>query len=127
MQCPTIKFRQLLIRNTILVRVEVVEIAQEKATGIPNLSIGFDEMVQDFRRDPKIIAIVLRRDPETQNFCARLFNHVLRRDNVPGRLGHLLALPIEDKTVGQDRLVGRAMIGDDAGQQGTMEPASVLI
>ena len=84
-------------------------------------------MGQDFRRNPKIIAIVLRRNPQTEDFCAGLFDHILRRDDVPGRLGHLLALPIEDKAVGQNRLVGRAMIGDDAGQQGAVEPASMLI
>ena len=56
-------------------------------------------MGQDFWRNPEIIAIILRRDPQTQDFCARLLDHILRRDDVPRRLGHFLALPIENKTV----------------------------
>ena len=126
-QSPTIQFRQLLIRNTIASRVKIVEITQQKPAGIPNLSIGLDEMIQDLLGDPKIITIILRCHPQTQDFCARLFDHVLRRDDVAGRLRHLLALPIEHKAMGQNRLVGRAMIGDDAGQQGAVEPASMLI
>src|ERR1043165_3812025 len=84
-------------------------------------------MGQDFRRNSNIIAIILRGDPQTQNFRARLFNHVLRRDDVPGRLGHLLALSIENKTMGQDSLVGCAMVGDDTGEQGTVKPAPMLV
>ena len=89
------------------IRVKIIEVTEHEPAGIPNLSIGLDEMVQNFRRNPKIITIILRRNPQTQDFCARLFDHVLRRDDVPRRLGHLLAGPIEHKAVGQYSLVWR--------------------
>src|SRR4029077_11756868 len=56
-----------------------------------------------------------------------MFNHVLRRNNVPCRLRHLLALPIENKPMGQDSLVWRTMIRDHSGQQCTVKPAPMLI
>ena len=49
MQSPTIQLRQLLIRDSVLPRIEVVEITQQKATGIPNLSIGLDEVGSGFQ------------------------------------------------------------------------------
>src|SRR6476646_1427992 len=109
------------------VRVKIIEVTEHEPAGVPNLSVHLDELIENLLGNSNIIAIILRRDPQAQNFGPRLLDHVLRRDNVPGRLRHLLALPIENKTVGQDSLVWGAMVGDDAGQQGTVEPAPMLV
>ena len=46
---------------------------------------------------------------------------------LPADFDIFLPCPSSDKAVGQYRLVGRAMIRDDTGQQGAVEPASMLI
>src|SRR6476646_11172004 len=109
------------------VRVKIIEVTEHEPAGVPNLSVNLDELIENLLGNSNIIAIILRGDPQTQDFCPGLFDYILRRNNVSGRLRHLLALPIEHKAVGQDSLVGSAMIGDDAGQQGAVEPASMLI
>src|SRR5262249_24788448 len=56
-----------------------------------------------------------------------LLDHILRRHDVPRRLGHFLALSVQHKPMRQDGHIRRAMVGDYAGQQGAVKPAAVLI
>src|SRR5262249_36587275 len=77
--------------------------------------------------DAHVVSIILRRDPEAKNFCAGLLDDILWRHDVAGRFRHLFALPVQHEPVGQYSLVGSTPIGDDARQQGAVEPSPMLI
>jgi hypothetical protein len=51
----------------------------------------------------------------------------LRRDDVAGRFGHLLALAIDHEAVRQQGLVRRVAVAGAAGQQTGLEPAAMLV
>ena len=84
-QRPSVKLRQLLVGDSVNGGVEIIEVAQEEAAGVSDLAIRVDQMRQDRRRDAQVLAIILRGDPETKDFCAVLLDDLLGRDNIAGR------------------------------------------
>ncbi len=107
--------------------IEINEITQHKADGVADLAIGIGQLAEDILRDPDIVAIILGGGPEPQDLGPVLLDDRLRGDHVADTLGHLLALAVHHKAVGQHRLVRSRPPGADRGQKSALEPAPVLI
>ena len=66
-------------------------------------------------------------DPKTQNVSAVLADNFLGKYHVALGLVHYLALAVNYPAVGADRLVRSLACGRNRGEQGALEPASVLV
>ena len=71
--------------------------------------------------------IVGRSHPQAQDIRAILFHYFLREDAVAQGFGHLASLAVHYPAMGNNRPVRRAPSPGDGGQQGGLEPATVLI
>src|SRR5690606_35393149 len=84
-------------------------------------------LLQDVKGDPDIAAVVGGRSPQPENVRAEFLDHLVRRDDVPQRLGHLAPLAVDDKAVGEHRPVRRLAPGGHRGEKRRLEPPAVLI
>ncbi len=66
-------------------RLEISKIAEEKAAGVANAPVCFAQPLQNVGRDANIVAIVLRRHPQAQDFRAVLLDDLFRGDHIPER------------------------------------------
>ena len=107
--------------------IKVVEVAEEITAGVSDPAIALDETGENFGGEPDVITVILRRYPQTEDFGPVGGHDLLWGNDVPQRLGHLPALSVYDKAVSQDLLIGRPIPRPHRGQEGTMEPAPVLI
>src|SRR5688500_16622130 len=64
LQYPAIHFIELADRDRVLLRLEVVEIADQKPRGVSEPAIGFDQPIENLVRDTHVLAKVLGGDPQ---------------------------------------------------------------
>ena len=86
-----------------------------------------DDALEDLVRHGHLVAVVGRGDPQAQHVRAERIHHLLRRDHVAERLGHLAALRIDREAVREHFVVRRAAVHRRRGQQRRLEPAAVLV
>ena len=63
-QRPALEGGQPVVRHGIALRVEVVEVCEEKARGIADPPVRLDELPQDLLGDAHVLAVVLGRHPQ---------------------------------------------------------------
>jgi hypothetical protein len=63
-QRPAIDRQQLLDLHRVLLRVEVVEVAQGVAQRVADLAVALAELVEDLLRRPDVVAVVAGGDPQ---------------------------------------------------------------
>src|SRR3989442_1546336 len=108
-------------------RIVISQVAQEKPSCIAYFPITLSKLSQNRLGYPDIFLIVLTGHPEAQDLRAILLDDFLWRHDVAGRFRHLVAFAVEHEAVREHGLVRRAPVGGDAGQQGAVEPAAVLV
>ena len=127
-QRVTINLQPLGHRQQILPRVEVGRrVGEQESQGIADAAIGFGHTLEDLVRDRQLARVIGGGRPQAQDIGAERVGHLLRRDDVALRLGHLHALAIDDEAVRQQRLVRRAAIDGAASQERALEPATMLV
>ena len=108
-------------------RIEVVEIRQQVAAGVPDLPVRLDHPLQDLSADAQLLAEVAHRDPQPQRLGAALLDHLLRQDGVAERLRHLPAVDVDQEAVGEHFAERRPSARAEADEQRALEPAAMLI
>ena len=136
LQHPAVQQRQVCHRNGIGGGVEVVQIAEQVSAGVAHFSVDVRELAQDSGADGHIGGVVHRAHPEPQHISAvgRLLLLVLaplddhhRINDIAEGFAHLSPLLVEGEAMGEYALVGGMAVDGHGGEQGTLEPAAVLI
>ncbi|MPL90964.1 hypothetical protein SDC9_37023 [bioreactor metagenome] len=107
--------------------VKARERAQHEAQRVAQTAIAVRGALQDLRPDALVGGIVGLRHPQPQDVGAVFVDHLLRRDGVADRLGHLHALLVEREAMRHHVAIGRAADRGRALQQRGVEPAAVLV
>ena len=110
-QRQTVNRPELVKRQRIVRRIKIKQVPQHETAGITNPTVGFGHPVENFIGNPVIVTIVLCRTPQSQYVGAILLDDILRRNDIPHRLTHLTSLTIQNKAMGQDRMVGGVAAG----------------
>ena len=126
-QRPLVQIGQVSISDCIGLGIEISEVAQNIAGRVADLQIVLREMLEHILGDTHILTVVRRGNPQAHNISAVLFENVLRGNAVAERLGHLLALLINDHAMRNDRLIRRLALRCDRGQHRGLEPAAILV
>ena len=126
MQNPAFQFWHVFRINTVGLG-EVVERPQHKAHGVAQTTVAVGNALDDLIADAKVSGIVGLCHPQTQDVCAVFVAYVFGGDGVADGFGHLHALFIQRKAVGQNALIGRATFGAASLKHGRMEPTAVLV
>ena len=108
-------------------RVEIVQVAQDKAGGVADPPVDIGQLIEDIWGDADIAPEIGGGNPQPQNICAVLLPDFFRSNDVAQGLGHLIPFPIHHHTVGEHRPVGSLALGGHRHRQGGLEPAPVLI
>lgn len=126
-QRPAVEFFHLVIGDGVGGRVEIGEIAQEIPEGVADLAVHVAHALDDLVAQTDVALVVHAGDPQTEHVGAVLVDDLLRSDHVAHGLGHLAAFFIHGEAVGEDGLVRSAAVDGDAGEEGAVEPAAVLV
>src|SRR5262245_1290804 len=124
---PALELGQAGARHRVARRIEVVEVREEKAGGVPDAAVRLDEAGEDLLRDAHPLAAVGGRDPQAEQLGADAPGDRLGRDHVPEALRHLPPADVDEEAVRDHRVVRRAALDRDAGQERAVEPAPVLV
>ncbi len=122
-----VQFLPVLYGNQVFFRVEIVEVPQHEAGGVPETPVGIAQLLQDIGRQAHVVPVVLRGDPQAQDFGAVLVHDFLGGDDVAQGFGHLAAVAVHHEAVGQHPFIRRRPPGAHAGQEAAVEPAPVLV
>ena len=126
-QDPAIDVAHLGIRHRLRSRIEVAQVRQQEARGVPDLPIALGDPRHDLLADRHVVAVVHHGNPQAEDVGAVLFDDVLRRDDVADRLRHLAALLVHDEAAGDDPLERRAVLDPAADEERRLEPAAMLV
>ena len=126
-QRPAVDILQRIGRHRILVRVEPMQVAQDKARGVADFAVGFGQLFQNILRQAHIHAIIQRCHPQAQNIRAVLVDNLAGGNDIAQRLGHFAALAVHRPAVGQHALVRRFAAPRHSGQQRRLEPSAILV
>ncbi len=124
---PAVEGDQVGGGNPIGGGVEAVEVGEEEAEGVADAAVGVGGALEDFVGDAHFAPVVGGRDPEADDVGAEGLHDVLGPDDVALGFGHFFALGVDGEAVGEDLGVGRPVVDGDAGEQGGLEPAAVLV
>ena len=124
---PLVDGHEIVCRYHILLGIEIIQIAEDIARGVADLTIRLAHLLEDIARNADIGLVVGGRDPQTEHVGAVLLCDLLRADTVAQRFTHLAALHIEDHAVGQNGAVRSDALRRDGGEQGALEPSAVLV
>ncbi len=126
-QRVAVNFQPLINRQHVFGCIKISSIGQNETQGIADTAIAFNDALEDFVRNRQFTGVVGRCRPQTEDFRAHFVGNLLRGNDVALRFRHLVALAIDHKTVGEQRLVGRAAINRTTGKQRRLEPAAMLV
>eukprot|EP00968_Pinguiococcus_pyrenoidosus_P022262 scaffold3100_cov248-Pinguiococcus_pyrenoidosus.AAC.17 len=119
-----------------LVGREVTHAADQVSERVPDLAVVVERLLDDVVPDGYVRRVVYAGDPHAQRVGAvrRLLLLVLpsvddlgREHDVAERLAHLAPLLVHDEAVGEHRLVRSLPAGGNAREEGTLEPAAMLV
>lgn len=71
-QCPAIKLFHLPVGNAVYRRVEIVQVAQDKAGGVADPPVDIGQLFEDIWGDADIAPEIGGGNPQPQNICAVL-------------------------------------------------------
>src|SRR5262245_3438163 len=123
---PTVEFWQTL-SDRVAAGLEIIEVTDQKACCISQLSVSLYEAIDDFVRDPNVLAVILGRRPEPEDFGAVLLDDFLRRDDVAEGFGHLAPFAVQGEAVSEHAAIRWPRARRDGGEQGGMKPTAMLI
>ena len=103
------------------------KVPQQEAHRVPQAAIAVGHPFQDFLPDPQIDRVIRLRHPKPQDIGPIFANHLLRRDSVAERLGHLHALLVQREAMRQHTPVRRAPLRPAGLQHRRMEPPAMLV
>src|SRR5471032_91288 len=124
---PAVQGEHVLVRQDVGGRVETGQVRQQEACGITDTAVGIGATGQDLVRHGDFARVISRRYPQTHDVGAQGVVDLFRLDHVLQRLGHLAARLVDGEAVGQQLAVRRVVVDGAAGQQGGVEPATVLV
>ena len=124
---PLIQPTELFKRQLIFRGIKITQIAQQITKRVPDFSIGFGQLFQDFFGKPDVILIITGRHPKAENVGAEFFHDILRRHDIAGRFRHFLSFPVYDKSMRQNTVKRRMAVKRDCGRQSALKPAPVLV
>src|SRR5476651_35004 len=124
---PAVQGEHVLGRQDVGGRVETGQVRQQEACGITDTAVGIGATGQDLVRHGDFARVISRRYPQTHDVGAQGVVDLFRLDHVLQRLGHLAARLVDGEAVGQQLAVRRVVVDGAAGQQGGVEPATVLV
>ena len=99
MQNHPLQLRHIFIRNTQCLII-MMQIAQQKPQRVAQLAIAIHTGLDHLLANALIFPIISGHHPQPEDIRPILFDHILRRDSIFPRLGHLLALVIKGKPMG---------------------------
>ena len=135
-QREAVNGRQLGVRHRLLLRVEVMQVAQQVAQRAPQLAVRLRHLLHDAGANEHIGCVVHAGHPQPQGvrpirrlllLVGAALNQAPGVNHVANGLAHLLPLLVQHKAVGQHTLVRRLARGRHAGEQAALEPAPVLV
>ena len=126
-QRVAVDFQPFFGRQGVFLRVKIDGVGQQEAQRVADAPVGFDNALQNFVRDRDFTGIIGGCCPQAQDVGPQSVGNLLRGDDVAHRFGHLAALAVDDETVRQECLVRRTTVNRAAGQQRTLEPATMLV
>ena len=126
-QCPLIQLRHICVCNSVGLRIKVKQVAQNVASRVTDLEVVLRQMLEHVLGNTHILTVVRRSNPQTHYICAILLEDILRSNTIAQRLGHLLALLINNHTVGDNRLVRSLALRSNRSQHRGLEPAAILV
>ena len=101
----TVQYPLLQLRHVLGVDVVGLSImgqgTKHETHGVAQTAIAVSHSLQDLRADTQVGAIIGLSDPKAQDIGTILFGHILWADGVTQRFGHLDALFIQRKAMGQ--------------------------
>ena len=118
---------QLLVGNCVISWLKVAGVSQEEAEGVPQFPVGFGNLLEGSHGNPDVGGGIGTHDPEPDNFSPHLLDHLVRVNDVPHRLRHLLPLLVEGEALGNDSLVRSLAGANHTGDQAGVEPTTVLV
>ena len=124
---PTVQFQHFIKRNCIFFIIEVIGVAQNVTHGVTDFAVNFGELFYNFRGDTDICSVVGRSSPQTNDVSAVLFDDFLGNHYVTNGFGHLATFAVYYITVSQNGFVGSFASNSNSGQQGRLEPATMLV
>ena len=127
MKRPAIDLQEIFLRDRTVREMKIVEVTEKETAGVPNFSVGLDQLAKDVLRDSDILPKIGRRHPKPEDLGAIFIDHLLGGDHIAGRFRHLLSGTIDDEAVRENRVIGGAPVGLQRRQEATVEPAAVLI
>jgi len=126
-QGVAVHLEHLPVRHHVRVRVESREVAEHEPGRVADAAVGLHQALDDFARDADVVPEVLGAHPEPEDLGAVFVDDLLGRDGVAQGLGHLAALAVHHKSVGEDGPVGRFAARAHRRQQRAVEPSPVLV
>ena len=126
-QCPLIQLRHICVCNSVGLRIKVKQVAQNVASRVTDLEVVLRQMLEHVLGNTHILTVVRRSNPQTHYVCAILLEDILRSNTIAQRFGHLLALLINNHTVGDNRLVRSLALRSNRSQHRGLEPAAILV
>ncbi|RMS08106.1 hypothetical protein ALP75_203442 [Pseudomonas syringae pv. actinidiae] len=124
---PTVQREHFFGWQNVGRRVEARQVGEQEACSVADTTIGIGAALQDLIGHRHFARIVSRRDPQAHDVCTQRVVDLLRRDHVVQRLGHLAAVLVDHKPVGQQFAIRCVVVQHATGQQRRMEPAAVLV
>ena len=104
--------------NCMLRGIKTIDIGKEVAGGIANPAIGLTGALENFIRYSHLGTKICTGNPQTQNISTQLIDYLLWRNHIADGLGHLTAILINGKSMGQYCLVRGGAIDSDGCLQG---------
>ena len=90
--------------------IKIIDVGKQETEGVTDLSVLLSCLLQDTVTDLQVGLIIRECYPESEDLGAVLLDHLVRCDDIPFGLTHLLTLVIDGKAVGDERLVRRLLI-----------------
>ena len=126
-QHVTVERQQLALGHSVAGRVEAVQIAEQKAEGVAQLSVELGAALHQVLAGRHVFAEIDRRDPQAHDFAAHAVGNIDGIDAVAERFRHGAALLIE-RPAGRGHVrVRRAAAQRHRREQRRVEPAAVLV
>ena len=117
----------ILERDGMLRRIEVIQVSQDVAEGIPDLAIVLRDALHEFVGAAHVFAEIDGRDPQPYDLAPKLIGDINRINSVAQRLRHGAPLRIERPAIGRDAFVRGLVRRADGAEQGRVEPSAILI
>lgn len=107
MQSPFVDFEHFVVSDGVFGGVEIVDVAEEIADGVPDFAVGVLGFADEFVVAAHIVLIVDAGDPEAEDVRAVFGDFILSVDVVAEGLGLLHTLFIDGEAVGENGLERR--------------------